>query len=393
MKRICVLRCGFTRKDGVNRVIADLAYSFRDRLLICVARYDPTVAFEIPESTKIIAFRHPYCDLLPLLSLGAWRLFNIARLLNKEESEVILFTHSMPAVVHASIIKLLLINKKVKVSAYVYDKFEVIPQDGSSLSLKANVLLTRGAVTLLNKFGFVDEFLAISSDILQFVRDQFHTSKVRVVRLGVSNSLLALSKEGNVSGTERLRRIMTENCFKIFYVGILTPPRRLEDLLEALHSLIKDGKTSAHLFVGGALDFAPKYAAAVQKMAHELHLDNNVHFLGVLADEELIFMYRNCDAFVWTGDQSWGLAPLEAMLFGKPAIVSAGSGVSEVLNDSVAIVVPPHSPQSIRSAIEALMQDRSYAEAIGLRAQRFVRENYTFANTADELTRLWQLNS
>jgi glycosyltransferase involved in cell wall biosynthesis len=104
-------------------------------------------------------------------------------------------------------------------------------------------------------------------------------------------------------------------------------------------------------------------------------------------------MYRNCNAFVWTGDdQSWGLAPLEAMLFGKPIIISAGNGVSEVLNESVAMVIPPHNPQAIQRALEALMQDATHGEALGMRAQRFVKENFTFANTANELARLWQLN-
>jgi len=78
----------------------------------------------------------------------------------------------------------------------------------------------------------------------------------------------------------------------------------------------------------------------------ELHLSDNVHFLGLLTEEELAFMYKNCDAFVWTGDdQSWGLAPLEAMLFGKPIIISAGNGVSEVLDESVAMVVPLRDPK------------------------------------------------
>ena len=246
---------------------------------------------------------------------------------------------------------------------------------------------------LLVKFGLIDEFLAIDSDVSRSVRNVLHTNKVRVVRIGVSHSLVALSDQHNLAGTERLRWIARESCFKVFYMGILIRQRRFEDLLQALDSLIKDGKTATHLFVGGALDSDSAYATAVRRMVHELHLSDNVHFLGVLSEEELAFMYRNCDAFVWTGDdQSWGLAPLEAMLFGKPIVVSAGNGVSEVLNESVAIVVPPHDPQAIQRAIEALMQDATRREALGVRAQHFVKEYFTFAKTADELARLWQLD-
>jgi hypothetical protein len=38
------------------------------------------------------------------------------------------------------------------------------------------------------------------------------------------------------------------------------------------------------------------------------------------------------------------------------------------------------------------MQDEGYRDALGLRAHRFVNERFTFACTANELMRLWQLN-
>ena len=49
-------------------------------------------------------------------------------------------------------------------------------------------------------------------------------------------------------------------------------------------------------------------------------------------------MYRICDIFVFPNtNQTWGLAPLEAMVFKKPVIVSTGSGVSEVFNHTMKV--------------------------------------------------------
>ena len=389
--------CSFTHKHGVNRVIADLADSFKDRVLLCVARYDPSAVFEIPESTEVITFKHWKCSPYPFFffSLDVWRFF-VARVLAKEEGDIVLCTHTIADIIHASIIKLILPNKNIRISAFVYDKFELLPSDGRDKRYNANLLMTRGVVTLLIKFGLVNELLTLDSDMLQFVRDMLRTDKVRTVRIGVSHSLLLLSEQHNLTGTERLRRLMKGSCFKIFYQGILIPQRRIEDMLLALHALIEHGRTSTHLFIGGALVswFGPAYVASIRGMVHELHLSDHVHFLGELTEEELAFMYRNCNAFVWTGDdQSWGLAPLEAMLFGKPIIISAGNGVSEVLNESVAMVIPPHNPQAIQRSLEAHMQDATHGEALGMRAQRFVKETFTFANTANELARLWQLDA
>jgi len=398
LKRICILMCDFTLKHGVNRVIADLADSFKDRVLLCVARHDPSAAFKIPDSTEVVALKHWKCHPYPsffFFGLGLWR-FSAARMLAKEEGDLILCTHTTADIVHASAIKLFLPNKNVRISAFVYDKFELIPSDGRTRRYNADLLMTRGVVTLLIKFGLVDELFTIDSDMLQFVRDVLHTDKVHTVRIGVSHSLLSLSEQQNLTGTERIRRLMKAHYFKIFYQGILIPERRVEDLLLALHALIEDGRTTAHVFIGGALVrwFGSTYPDTIRAMAYELHLSDHVHFLGELTEEELAYMYRNCDAFVWTGDdQSWGLAPLEAMLFGKPIIISAGNGVSEVLNERIAMVVPPHNPQAIHRALETLMRDATFGEALGERAQHFVKENFMFANTANELARLWQLDA
>ena len=388
--------CDFTLKHGVNRVIADLANSFKDRVLLCVASYDPSAVFKMPESTKVIAFKHWKCRPYPFFffSLGVWRFF-IARMLAKEEGDIILCTHTVVDIINASIIKLVLPTKKVRISAFIYDKFELVPSDSRSRRHNVDLLVTRGIVTLLIKFGLVDELFTLDVDMQEFVSAVLRTDKVRLVRIGVSHSLLSLNEQRNLTGTERIRRLMKGNCFKIFYQGILIPQRRIEDLLLALHALIEDGKKNTHLFIGGGLVdwFESTYVATIKGMASDLFLSSHVHFLGELTEEELAFMYRNCDAFVWTGDdQSWGLAPLEAMLFGKPIIVSAGNGVSEVLNERVAIVTPSHDPQAIQQALETLIQDAAYREALGKRAQHFVKENFTFANTANELARVWQLD-
>ena len=391
VKRICIIMCDFAHKDGINRVIADFAGSFRDRVLLCVARYDPSVVFKIPESTEVLVFKHWKCSLSPL-SLGVWRFF-VARMLAKKEGGIILSTHKATDIIHAAFIKLILFNKNVRISPFIYDKFELVPADYSSRNFKVRLKIRRSVVILLIKLGIVSELLTLDLDMQQFVRTVLRTDRVLVVRIGVSQSLLSLNELHNLIVREQIQRLMKGHCFKIFFQGILIPERNIEDLLAALFALVGDGKISTHLFIGGASSrLASNYVAAIKGMVSELKLDDYVHFLGELAEEELAFMYRNCDAFVWPGDdQSWGLAPLEAMLFRTPTIISAGNGVSEVLNEDVAIVVPKHNPEAIQRAIETLMYDNAYAEALGKRAQDFVKRRFTFNNTANELERIWHL--
>jgi glycosyltransferase involved in cell wall biosynthesis len=77
------------------------------------------------------------------------------------------------------------------------------------------------------------------------------------------------------------------------------------------------------------------------------------------------------------------------MLFGKPVIVSTGSGVSEVLNENIALLVPPRDPISLRDSILKLLFNEKLRKTIGTSARQYVLTNLTFERTAEELMNLF----
>jgi glycosyltransferase involved in cell wall biosynthesis len=60
-----------------------------------------------------------------------------------------------------------------------------------------------------------------------------------------------------------------------------------------------------------------------------------IHFLPRVTEAELAWLYQHCAATILVGIEDLGLAPLESIAHGKPAIVHFESGSAELIQDGV----------------------------------------------------------
>ncbi len=400
MKHINVMGLTLESKNGKTRVVSELSLYFKDKLTIFTEKYKPEDTFEISSSTKIWEIPHSTNVLLNLLQVNRLlHYIKIARIIRKDGfQDIVINTHSSTFIIVASLIKLLLFNKKVWVSSIIYDwgvvKNELIPQENQGVVKKLKQIpktLRFFSIKLLIKMGVVDELIVWSDEIKQFLCKLFDTNNVQVIRVGISQSFIKRNESNNISPSEKLKKsINKEDKIKLFFQGRPIPEKRIEDIITALSLLIKDGRTDISLYVGGLL-IDVEYASRLQRITSDLHLNNKVHFLGGLSEEELMYLYNECDIVLFPCYQIWGLAPLEAMAFKKPVIVSTDCGVSEVLNENVAIIVPPKNPEAIKDAILKLIDNKDLREELGSNAQDYVLKNLMFSNTGDALKKLWEV--
>ena len=66
---------------------------------------------------------------------------------------------------------------------------------------------------------------------------------------------------------------------------------------------------------------------------------SNIEFLGWQDDEALRDYYARCKAFIFPGEEDFGITPLEAQACGKPVIAYRGGGALETVIDET--LVPP----------------------------------------------------
>lgn len=166
------------------------------------------------------------------------------------------------------------------------------------------------------------------------------------------------------------------------FVGRLVPYRRLDLLIEAFNHMQRP------LYIAGSGRDQERLAAIAGP---------TVKILGFVPDDRLPDLLARCRAFVWPGEEDFGISPLQAMASGRPVIAYAAGGALETVapgrtgtffaEQSVAAIiqaVESFDPLAVSSA-----EIRRYAELFDVsvfkqRIQAFVtekREAWSYANT------------
>lgn len=147
------------------------------------------------------------------------------------------------------------------------------------------------------------------------------------------------------------------------FLGRVTAQKGPAQFLEAAARVVaREPKVKFALAGGGEL------LPELIEQAASLGLARHMHFTGALPPREVARMYAMADLFVMPSiSEPFGIAPLEAMLQGKPVILSRQSGVSEVLES--AIKVDGWDTQAWADAMWALMSDAPLREYLGQRAR------------------------
>lgn len=122
-------------------------------------------------------------------------------------------------------------------------------------------------------------------------------------------------------------------------VGRLVPYRRIDVLIEAFNKLQRplviagDGRDRTRL---------------------ESIAESNIQFLGYVPDEDLPDLMARCQAFMWPGEEDFGISPIQAMAAGRPVIAYAAGGALEtVVAGRTGIFFTDQSAEAIVEAVES----------------------------------------
>lgn len=143
-------------------------------------------------------------------------------------------------------------------------------------------------------------------------------------------------------------------------VSRLVPYKRVDIVVEALSQL------GLSLLIAGDGRDRPRLEAMAKP---------NVHFLGRVAEEELPRMLARCRAFVFPGEEDFGIAPLEAQAAGRPVIAYSAGGALETVIDGVTGCFFPEQTADALAEVMRHFHDKDYDPAtIRRHAQRFDTE-------------------
>ncbi|WP_237101469.1 glycosyltransferase family 4 protein [Nonomuraea sp. MG754425] len=156
-----------------------------------------------------------------------------------------------------------------------------------------------------------------------------------------------------------------------------------QDVIHAARILAERGRLEGTCVVfngAGMLDSrAPGYQQELQSLIADLDLDGKVFLLDELTPEEVMSCYVGAHVAVHPSrkPEPFGYANLEAMLAGVPVIATAHGGPLEYIEHGVSgLLVPPHDPDQIAVALEALLGDDALHARMG-RAGRVSAERFS----------------
>jgi len=203
-----------------------------------------------------------------------------------------------------------------------------------------------------------------------------------------------------------------EDPFRIVALGSLVPRKGHDTLVRALAGLTADGAAGEHsgIDVGDAADVGdasggaagtdadsthdwrlavvgpkpdPDHASAVRTLTADLGVADRVSFRGKLSTADLADVLRESHALAVPSEhEGFGMAYLEGMGFGLPAVASAAGGASSVVADGEnGFLVEPGDVAGVRGALATLATDRDRLARMGTAALRRFDAHPDWADT------------
>lgn len=169
------------------------------------------------------------------------------------------------------------------------------------------------------------------------------------------------------------------------FVGVLRYYKGLHSLLAA----VKDSSIKVLIAGSGPL------LQELKTQLEEQQLEANVVFLGQVSEEDKVALLQACRALVFPSSlrsEAFGVSLLEAAMFAKPMIsCEIGTGTTYInLANETGLVVPPESPEALRSALLTLLSDDALCAEMGKKAEQRYQRYFTDRVMFDGYYRLYQ---
>ena len=169
---------------------------------------------------------------------------------------------------------------------------------------------------------------------------------------------------------------------RVCFLGSLIPRKGLHTLVEGL-SRVPDERWRLRV-VGRPTD--AEYTRQVERRTAELHLDG-VSFAGELRDRELAAeLERSHVVALPSTHEGFGIAYLEGMSFGLPALATAAGGARDIVSHGEnGFLLSPDSPKMVARAVRALADDRSRLARMAIAARRRYETHPTWMESTDRV--------
>ena len=168
------------------------------------------------------------------------------------------------------------------------------------------------------------------------------------------------------------------------FLGNLIRRKGLHVLLEALRLVPGEQMVLA---VAGRMDAEPAYTQAIQRQVQDSGLASRVEFLGPLDNARIARRMKDSHLLaVPSSYEGFGIAYLEGMGFGLPAIGTTAGAAGEIITSGVdGYLIPPGDAKTLARTLQELATDRDRLLEMSLAARRHYLKQPTWEQSAENV--------
>jgi glycosyltransferase involved in cell wall biosynthesis len=239
-------------------------------------------------------------------------------------------------------------------------------KDGAALRAKRFALSTSDRVTAVSS-GLKAEVVALGID----------EHRIDVLPMGVDTTRFTPE-----AFSPKLRAQLNPLGPVLLFVGRLVEKKGARYAIEAMPSIVSAHPDAKLIMIGDGPE-----QPMLEQLAGDLDIEDNVTFLGAVANADLPSYYASADVFVGpsvvepNGDtESFGVVYAEAMASGCPVVATDVGGVADVTgNGAFARLVPQRDAAAIATAVCALLGDRALHASVRERGISEMRGGFDHA--------------
>lgn len=224
----------------------------------------------------------------------------------------------------------------------------------------------------------VDGFIFNSETTRGVVEGVLGKSRSHVVAYPAGNRLAPQITDAAIAA-----RIRADGPLKIVFLGSVIPRKNLHTLLDALALIEEDW----HLTVIGNLDVEPAYVRRILQQVAQLELSEKVVFTGALNDGPLKSALHESHVLALPSSyEGFGIAYLEGMGYGLPAIGSTKGAAHEIITHDVdGFLVDPSDVEALSSHLRELINDRRKLMKMSFAARERYLAHPTWQDSAKKI--------
>jgi glycosyltransferase involved in cell wall biosynthesis len=173
----------------------------------------------------------------------------------------------------------------------------------------------------------------------------------------------------------------------VLFLSRIDPKKGLDLLLPAFREVLRQNPRVALVIAG---EGEPSLVERLHRMASELGISNSILWTGFLGGARRAAAFADADIFVLPSySENFGMAPVEAMGFGLPVVLTDQVGIHKEVSEARAGIVTPVSSEALASALILLLRDNDLRPEMGRNARRLAASRYSVEAVTNRLRDLY----